>query len=375
MGCDMVEALDNKCPACGAKIEFNPLNQMWDCEYCYSKFTLEEMKAYKNASSDAANNIPVLEVKEEKVEEKVNTDVNNNNSNYETLKADVYMCRNCGAEIMADETVTATSCVYCGSTAILKDRIDDGRAPDLIIPFKTVKDQAVRAFSNLTKGKLLMPKEFKDITNIEKIQGVYVPFWGYDLLANGNVLFDAADVRRWSDTNYYYTETRKFEVEASGHFEYEKVLADASSRFNDNLMDSLEPFKYDALVSYNHAYLSGFLAEKYDVIEDRAFVRVADRTMNTCEALLKSRVKHQIKNVKNNKMEITRTATYYVMLPVWMVNVKYKDKVYTFAMNGQTGKMVGNIPIDTKKIILYSIAIFVACFLVLFGIYWLGASV
>ena len=129
-------------------------------------------------------------------------------------------------------------------------------------------------------------------------------------------------------------------------------------------------------IIYDFRYYS-LLQYDYDkkIKEDRAFVRVADRTMNTCEALLKSRIKHQIKNVKNNKMEITRTATYYVMLPVWMVNVKYKDKVYAFAMNGQTGKMVGNIPIDTKKIILYSIAIFVACFLVLFGIYWLGASV
>ena len=68
-------------------------------------------------------------------------------------------------------------------------------------------------------------------------------------------------------------------------------------------------------------------------------------------------------------------AHHYALYPVWLLNTTYNGKKYTFVMNGQTGKMVGNIPIDTKKIILYSIAIFVVCFLVLFGIYWLGASV
>lgn len=346
-----MSVLDNKCPSCGAKITFNPKNQMWDCEYCASKFTLEEMKKYSNASSDNANS----QVKKETANENL----------------DVYSCENCGAEIIADENTTATFCVYCGSTAILKDKIDSGVVPHLIIPFKNVKEDAIAAFKKVTKGKPLMPKSFKDERNIQKITGVYIPFWAYDFVADGEAEFNASDVRTWSDYNYHYTETKKYIVKKSGHFEYNKVLADASSRFSDELMDSIEPFNYEQLVDYNHAYLSGFLAEKYDVLEDVAVERAKDRTMNTCVELLRDSVSHQTKSLSNNQININKKDSKYIMLPVWMVNINYNNKIYTFAMNGQTGKIVGNIPIDIKKAILYAVIIFLVTFLIAVGIHYI----
>ena len=129
MGCDNLEVLDNKCPACGAKITFNPKNQMWDCEYCGSKFTLDEMKKHNNASSDEANKKDLKPSK-----------------NLDGL--DVYRCKNCGAEVMADEQTTATFCVYCGSTTILKDKINEGVVPTKIIPFKRLK-KMLKKHSNL----------------------------------------------------------------------------------------------------------------------------------------------------------------------------------------------------------------------------------
>ncbi len=156
-----MDVLDNKCPTCGAKIEFNPKNQLWDCSYCGNKFTLEEMKKYNNASSKK---------------------VNNNATSFKKLdEMDVYRCKNCGAEVMADETTTATFCVYCGSTAILKEKITDGVAPSMLIPFKKVKEDAILAFKGLSKGRPLMPKLFNKEENIKKISGVYIPFWIYDL--------------------------------------------------------------------------------------------------------------------------------------------------------------------------------------------------
>lgn len=346
-----MSVLDNRCPACGAKIAFNPKNQMWDCEYCASKYTLEEMKKYSNASSDVANS------KVEKIATKENLDI--------------YSCKNCGAQIVADETTTATFCVYCGSTAILKDKIDSGVVPNLIIPFKNVKEDAVSAFKKVTKGKPLMPKAFKDEKNIQKITGVYIPFWAYDFVADGEAEFNASDIRTWSDYDYNYTETKKYLVRKSGHFEYDKVLADASSRFSDELMDSLEPFKYDELTDYNHAYLSGFLAEKYDVEENVAIERAKERTMNTCVELLRDSVRHQTKSLKDNQININKKDSKYIMLPVWMVNINYNNKMYTFAMNGQTGKIVGDIPIDVKKAILYAIAIFIIFFSVAVVIHYI----
>lgn len=336
--------LDNKCPACGAKITFNPKNQMWDCGYCGSKFTLEEMQKHDNASTVAANEV--------KAPKKTGENL------------DVYRCENCGAEIMADESVTATFCVYCGSTAILKDKIDEGVIPNLIIPFKNVKEDAITAFKKSTKNKILTPKSFKSEKNIQKITGVYIPFWAYDLLADGNISFHASDTRCWSDSRYDYTEISNYSVLKSGHFEYDKVLADASSRFDDDLMDSLEPFNYSDLTEYNHAYLSGFLAEKYDVAEEDGLGRAIDRSMNTCISLVAESIPHQTKTVTSNDIKITKKGSHYIMLPVWMVNIKYKDKMYTFAMNGQTGKIIGNFPVGVMETIVCSIIVFVLLLLV-----------
>ena len=334
-----MDALDNRCPACGASIKFNPKEQKWTCEYCGSKFTLEEMKKYNNASND-----------KNKTSEKRKLD---------KLDLDVYRCESCGAELMADETTTATFCVYCGNTAILKEKIHKGIAPTQIIPFKNVKEDAVKEFQKLHKGRPLMPKLFNDPKNIEKITGVYIPFWTYDLKLSGDISYNGVDVKTWSSGNYQYTKTDTYLSKRNGQMEFSKILVDASSRFDDDLMDSIEPFKFDGLVEYNHAYLSGFLAEKYDVEVDKAMERATYRAKNTAEGVVSKTVHHQTKNVISNDMETKKLKDDHILLPVWMVNIKYKEKNYTFAMNGQTGKIVGNIPIDVGKAIFMSIFLFI----------------
>ena len=347
-----MEVLDNKCPACGAKIEFNPKNQMWDCEYCGSKFTLEDMQKYKNASTIEANQVKKKQIKTGK------------------LGLDIYHCKNCGAEVMADETTTATFCVYCGSTAILKDRIEMGEIPTKIIPFKKVKEDAISAFKNLAKGKPLMPKLFNQEENIKKITGVYIPFWIYDLNVVGDVCFNSSDVRTWSDYDYRYVETRRFLSEVHTDLKFSGILVDGSSRFNDDLMDSLEPFQYNELVPYNHAYLSGFLAEKYDVSSDKAIERASNRAMNSSVDISKEQIHHQNVILANNNLAVTEMDHDYILLPVWMVNIQYKEQNYTFAMNGQTGEIVGDIPIDVPKAIGYFLVMLVTFTILFFLIGW-----
>ena len=339
-----MEALDNKCPTCGATITFNPLNQLWDCQYCSSKFTLDELQKFNNASSAVANLVDQL---------MPDTTVDD---------LDVYRCRNCGAQIMADRTTTSTFCVYCGSVAILKERFHQGKAPNYIIPFKKVKEDAIKGFKKVTRGKLLTPKCFKDSKNIEKITGVYIPFWAYDLEANGEIEFEASDIETWSDSRYRYQKVHRYSVRKSGHFDFNKVLADASSRFPDSLMDSLEPFNFDDLKPYNHAYLSGFLAEKYDVDEKQGLSRVSGRSKDTAVSLMENTVGHQQRTIVNNGIRVSARYTHYILLPVWMVNIRYNKRIYTFAMNGQTGKMVGNIPVSIPKAIMWFLIFFILLF-------------
>lgn len=338
-----MESMDNKCPTCGANITFNPKNQKWDCKYCGSSFTLEEMQQHKNASSEEVNK---------------STSSNNVSENL-----DIYHCKNCGAEVMADEQTTATFCLYCGSTAILKEKIDSGRKPSKIIPFKKVKEDAIEAFKGIYKGKPLMPRFFNNKENIEKITGVYIPFWAYDLKTEGEISFTSNDVITWSDSRYRYVKTNTFLTKKNGMMEFEKVLVDGSSRFDDDLMDSLEPFDYKDLVDYNHAYLSGFLAEKYDVDSTKAIERAQTRVMNTSVSEIQATIPHQSSVVTDNGLKVEMQKDDYILLPVFMVNIKYKDKMYTFAMNGQTGEIVGNIPIDKKRVLVFSIVIFILTFL------------
>lgn len=342
-------ALDNKCPACGAAILYKPNLKKWKCDYCKSEFTLEEMKKYNNASNEK-NNIKE-EVKTEKQKEKDNTNY------YE------YNCKDCGAKIIADENTAATFCVYCGNTAILKEKLSGKFAPDMIIPFKNEKEKAIEAFKSLNKGRPLMPNFFNDEKNIEKIKGVYIPFWLYDVKVNGELDATSTTSTTWTVGDTVYTKTDTYRLEREGEMSFNKIPVDGSTRFDNDIMNTIEPFNYSELEEYNHAYLSGFLAEKYDVDEETSFKDAEERSLNSARDTIKDDMGMGIKTIVNDTLASTKILTKYVLLPVWMINVKYKDKFYTFAMNGQTGEFVGNIPVDKKKAFIYGILTFVITFI------------
>lgn len=338
-----MEVLDHKCPACTAKLPFNPTTQKWDCEYCGKSYKLEELEEFEKKQKEQENK--------------------HKKSN---VNADVYECPNCGAQVITDENTTATFCVYCGSTSIIKNRLTDEFRPVKIIPFKNTKKEAIQAFKKFKKGKIFTPKDFSDEKNIEKLTGVYIPFWIYDCNVEGNINVSAKKIRTWRSGNYRYTKTDKYAVVRAGNMIFEKVPADGSTKFDDNTMDSIEPFNYEDLKDFNMSYLSGFLSEKYDVNKDDAYKRAYERIQNSTIEELKSTIKrYDSVTVTSSNTNVDVSNYQYVLLPVWMLNIKYKDKIHLFAMNGQTGKMVGNIPIDKKKMILTWIGSFVGVTLVM----------
>lgn len=330
------KVLDNRCPRCQAPIEFNPKLGLFKCDYCDGKFTAEELKD--------------MTTEENKVTETSVEYVN-------------YNCPDCGAVIITDENTAATFCVYCGNTSIIKSRLSGEFAPSKIIPFKKTKEDAIAAFQGLKKGRHLIPKEFINEKNIEKIMGVYIPFWLFDVTSTGDLQIDATRVNSWTSGDTHYTKTDYFKVEREGSMKFSKVPVDGSVRFEDDIMNTIEPFDYSSLVPYNHAYLSGFLAERYDVSKEDAYKSTEDRTVKfTKEEMLSSALGYASKVVTNCDISLHNDNCEYVMLPVYMVNVKYKDKFYIFAMNGESGEFVGNIPLDKKKAVIMSILLFIIIF-------------
>lgn len=363
-------ALDNKCPACGAPILYKPNIKKWKCDYCKSEFTLEEMKKYNNASSEKNN------LKNDTKEKTVSQEkIKNGNENTKYIE---YNCKDCGAKIIADEQTAATFCIYCGNTAILKEKLSGKFAPDMIIPFKNEKEFAIESFKSLNKGRPLMPNFFNDEKNIEKIRGVYIPFWLFDVKVGGELDATSTTSSSWTVGNTVYTKTDTYRLEREGTMEFNKVPVDGSTRFDDDILNTIEPFDYGELEDYNHAYLSGFLAEKYDVEEDESFKIANTRSINSARDEMKSDMGMGIKSIIKDTLSANKLSTKYVLLPVWMINVKYNDKFYTFAMNGQTGEFVGNIPVDKKKAIKYAIITFIITFVIViiisYLIFFLGGN-
>ncbi len=340
-------AINNKCPACGAPISFNPSLGKWKCEYCSSEFVFEEMQKHNNASSAEANDIE-------------------ENANEEELDLLSYKCQNCGAEIVADENTAATFCVYCGSIAILKSKLSGKFAPDYIIPFKKTKEEAIEAFVNLAKGRPLCPKDFTDKKNIEKIKGVYIPFWLHSTTIEGDLDASATRVTSWHSGDYRYTKTDYYKLYRSGAIKFVRIPTDGSKNFDDDIMNSIEPFDYNEMIKYNHAYLSGFFAEKYDVPSEETIDIADKRALNSTRTLMYKDSNYVGKNITKDTLAPKDSKIEYALLPVWMVNVKYEGKTYIFAMNGETGKFIGDIPLDKKKKLLYTILIFGICFVALY---------
>lgn len=341
------QTLENRCPACKASISFDAKLGKWKCEYCGSTFTLEEMQKYSdNASGETKNK----------------KDVSSSDTDTHYVS---YHCESCGAEIIASEETAATFCIYCGNTAILQSKLSGKFSPDKIIPFKKEKEEAIRAFKDLSKGRAFVPKDFNDTKNIEKIRGVYIPFWLYNIKVSGDIVMNAETVEKWTVGKTHYTKTNVFHVTRGGDMMFENVPVDASSHFDNDIMNSIEPFQYQDLVPYNHAYLSGFYAERYDEESNQTFPEASNRSLNTARGVLKDDASlYLTKTILSDTLETKDESHSYVLLPVWMVNVKYHDKMYIFAMNGQTGEFIGNIPLDKGKAFIYTIVIFLIAMII-----------
>lgn len=331
--------LEYKCPCCGAGLVFGDEAQKMTCQYCENEFDLDAVKAY-NATLTTGSS--------ENFEWDEQTSQEWSEAEQEAIRK--FTCPACGGEILTDANTAATFCPYCENPAILQGRLTGSLKPDGVIPFKTSKEDAQKAFLNLCKGKPLLPKNFASQQRIEKISGVYVPFWLYDCDSSFNGTYQATRIHHWSDSRYNYTRTEHFLLTRGAKADFSGIPMDASSKMDNTIMESIEPFDYTAMVDFETAYLSGFLADKYDVESSLGQERIRQRVDSTINSMLQPTFAGYATAVPSAKaLNVTNSKAKYVLLPVWMLHSKYKDKTYVFAMNGQTGKMTGTFPICAKR--------------------------
>ncbi|MCF0108674.1 MAG: hypothetical protein HUJ57_01015 [Erysipelotrichaceae bacterium] len=328
------------CPNCGATLEFDTGAGELKCPYCDTVFELEALEAYNQDLTEQTQD----EIHFDASLEEFGLD--------EQSGLAIYKCNSCGGEIVTDKETGATNCPYCGNPVVMTQNFEGDLRPEYVIPFKYDKKQAKEELMKHFTGKKLLPDVFKDQNHIDEMKGIYVPFWLFDGSADARARFKGTRMRTWQDSRYIYTETSHYAINRAGSMDFEKIPVDASSKINDVLMESIEPYDYSALVEFDTAYLSGFMAERYTKNADENNVRADQRIRNTLEQSIRSSVMGYSTLVTDYmQMSIHDGKAHYALLPVWLLTTSWNGEEYYFAMNGQTGKMVGDLPADKGKTI------------------------
>ncbi len=324
-----MNAVQYKCPNCGGGLKFDPQKQDFICEYCDSVFkeqgffasdeALEENEIKKDASAEFENAL-------------------------------LYICPSCGAEIVTDNTTAATTCYYCSNPVVLSGKLSGEFKPDNIIPFKIDKKAAVQKFKELCLKKKFLPKDFVSESRLEEIKGVYFPYWYINCDATGNINATSKQVKTWIVGDIQYTETT-----VRGHFRQGDLsvqnMPEAALKSKDrDILKYICPFNSADFVPFSMSYLSGFYAEKRDVENSEISSTVSDKIKSFSSEKLLGSIEYANARVKDSSINVGELKWSYNLLPVWVLNYKHKDKTYIYALNGQTGKVYGELPVSKGKL-------------------------
>ncbi|MBR3314126.1 MAG: zinc ribbon domain-containing protein [Atopobiaceae bacterium] len=299
-----------KCPACGGAVTFDAALGQLGCAWCGNTYGEADLATRRT-----------------------------------TVSVQGYVCPECGAELMTDDFIAADTCPYCGNNEVAPHRFEGAFEPDFVIPFAVTRKRAIECYEASLEERRFLPDDYVDEAQIVSVQGTYVPFW----LKSGVVDFDLtfrANVRvNDSDCFSYHHRV--------GTYDYSRVPADGSALMADDMMDSLEPYGYDALVPFSTAYLPGFVAERFSVGDADTDSRVDRRVANSAIAAAKSTVKYPHKRpamyANHCRTFGHRYPAEQALLPVWLIVVAYQGKKYLVGVNGQTEKVAVNLPIDKRK--------------------------
>ncbi len=350
------EILKLQCPNCGATIQFDIENDIIKCNHCESEFPADFFNLSKGKSEEAQNaDWRVKSLKKEYVELE----------NYSGL-----VCTACGAEVINDSSTVATECIYCGNAVVMVDNIKGMLSPDSILPFKIGKEQAQNMLKKFYKGKILLPNDFGGQNRIDKIAGTYVPFWLFSGKGVYNFKYEPIDTSTVRQGEYLITKTKHYDLQFAGEIEYKSLPVDATSKMEDDYMDGLEPYDFNELRDFAPSYMAGFYAEKFDTSVDDCTKRAKDRIFFYTQSDVlgakgiymekrKKKIKHTKLTLKSEDYSLQNEKIEYALLPVWMLNTRYKGKMYHFAINGQTGRVSGELPIDKTKQILLFLSMFI----------------
>ncbi|MCM1335815.1 MAG: hypothetical protein NC084_06860 [Bacteroides sp.] len=337
-----IKSVAYKCPACGASLEFDALTQNFVCHYCGSAFEKTELD--QRFTDDELTDSERFTEEEKELAKKRGED-------WEKLNV-LYSCPSCGAGIFSDsESTVSLHCHYCNSPVILAGKLSGQFRPNKLIPFVKTREQAETAFKEWSGKRFFVPKAFKSDRVLAEMKGVYVPFWLADCCVEGTLEAIATKTSSIRHGDTVTTTHREYLVERQGSLICRGVPADGSTHAADLLMENIEPFDYSKLIDFDMSYLSGHNAEKYDVGKEAVFPRIEQRVREEAISCFKaSATGYSSFKIVKSEFKINGVNWTYALLPVWFLSYFYKDQLYCYAMNGQTGKFSGRLPINKLKL-------------------------
>ena len=333
-----------KCPNCASPLTFDGASGKMICGACDSQFDLAAVEAMYAAQTGGGIDFDV-------------PDEGYNAADMAQMKA--YRCKSCGAELITEGTTTATECPYCGSPTILPDRIEGGIRPELVVPFVISKEEAQKMFEDYFQGKKLLPNIFKKDNQIAEIRKLYVPYWLFDCDADATIVY-SAEKRRTQRTDDWEIETiEHYIVNRSGTMSFENIPVDGSVKLDNKISESLEPYDLTKAVPFTPSVLSGSLADHADVDAADCEKRAVERVENSITTAIRNTVTGYTSVSERSKGFSSKGGKVTpVLLPVWLITTVKDGKTYTFAINGQTGKLTCDVPTDKGKAFLWGVGAF-----------------
>lgn len=325
------------CPNCGGNLKFDIPSQQLSCEYCHT-----QADPYSFDDKDQT----LFENKE--------------------YEATVFTCPQCGGEILSADTSAAEFCTFCGASTILHSRLVKEKRPDYIIPFKQTKEDCKNAYTKMMKKAIFAPDELKNPKYIDSFRGIYMPYWAFYMTQQDSFCLHGTKSHRRGD--YVYTDHYDLKGDIDAY--YKGLSYDASSSFDDSISEKIAPYDVKGMKTFTPAYLSGFYADTADVSPD-VYEDEANQTAynNSIEKIcgIRDFSGYSIEDEVNNN-DLLYTATEQVdsaMFPVWFMAYRNGDRVAYATVNGQTGKVVTDLPVDPRKYLMGSLLLAVPIFILL----------
>ena len=291
------------------------------------------------------------------------TETTENETTADTGTMEIFNCPSCGAQIVTDATTAATYCYYCHNPVVLAGRLSGEFLPENVLPFTIEKDEAIEKFLAWTKKKWFIPRDFFSKNQIDKLTGVYFPYWVVDAEVDGQLQATGTSIRIWRVGDIEYTETKRFNVGRSGKLSFKELVKNALSKnVQQKMVEGVQPFLIDQAVPFKSQYLAGFQAEKRDIEYEAIKKHVQQELQDYSESLLRDSASGYttLTNVRTD-ISLNKENNHYMLLPIWLVTYRSQEqskKVYYYAMNGQTGKVSGVLPISYTRLGLVTLGIF-----------------